>query len=320
MFHWFLFTSTYEQTLRIDGVRQRELIIQNPSFPDPGSNGMVPATNKYLLGNYRLPENMRYSGGIDQNVSPKLRLNVLYNYIHQTRMARGNNLNPLIDGVRPDPNFANVIETLTDAHVLRHELYVNVNANLAPGPAAGRALVNWRRVAITGSYQWIRARRNAGFAFDVPPSGMLDTERGKGPGDLPYWFNVNVNSTQLRNLNVGISWQGNAGYPYTETTGFDDNHDGILNDRRPGVGLWSLRGTSQSTVSSRIAYTLTPGSAPGTPQAQVRYRMVLFVSVNNVTNRANYSGFSGVRTSPFFGKATAVNNPRRIDVGMNVNF
>ena len=182
IFHWFLFTNTYEQTLRIDGVRQRELIIQNPSFPDPGSNGVVPATNKYQLGNYRLPENVRYSVGIDQNFSPKLRMNVLYNYIHQTRMARGNNLNPLISGVRPDPNFANVIETMTDAKVLRHELYVNVNANFAPtGQAANRELVNWRRVAIVGSYQWIRARRNAGFAFDVPPNELISaiiTDRG----------------------------------------------------------------------------------------------------------------------------------------------
>ena len=74
------------------------------------------------------------------------------------------------------------------------------------------------------------------------------------------------------------------------------------------------------TVTSRIAYTLTPGSPAGTAQADIRYRMVLFVNVNNLTNRSNYRGFSGVMTSPFFRKATAVNNPRRIDFGMNVNF
>jgi hypothetical protein len=48
--------------------------------------------------------------------------------------------------------------------------------------------------------------------------------------------------------------------------------------------------------------------------------MVLFMNVNNLTNRANYSGFSGVMTSPFFMQARSVNNPRRIDFGMNVNF
>ncbi len=46
----------------------------------------------------------------------------------------------------------------------------------------------------------------------------------------------------------------------------------------------------------------------------------MFLNVNNVTNRANYGGFSGVMTSPFFLQATTVNNPRRVDFGMNVTF
>jgi hypothetical protein len=320
IFHNFMDFSNYEQTLRIDGVRQRELQILNPSYPDPGSEGSLSTTNKYVIGDYPLPQNSRYSAGIDQNFSPQLKLNVLYNYIHQGRQPRGENLNPLINGVRPDPNFANVIQAVTDGKILRHELYVTVNANLAPGQAASRPLLNWRRVSAVGTYQWIRARRNVGFAFDVPPSGSLDIEWGNGPGDLPYWYSVNVNSTQLRNLNIGVTVQGNDGYPYTERTGLDDNGDGIINDRPAGVGLWSLRGTPQVTVSSRIAYTLTPGSAPGTPQGQVRYRYVLFVNVNNLTNHANYSGFSGVIRSQFFQKPTSVNNPRRVDFGMNVNF
>jgi hypothetical protein len=321
IFHNFIAPSAFEQTLRLDGVHERELIIQNPSYPDPGSNGVVPATNKYVLGDTSLPQNVRYSAGIDQNFSPQFRVNALYNYIHQTRMPRGENLNPLVNGVRPDPAFANIIETVTDATLLRHELYVNATFSLAPpGPATNRPRWNWRRVSGTGSYQWIRARRNAVGPFDVPPTGNIKDDWGNGPGDLPFWASLNVNSTQLRNLNVGISWQGNSGYPYMETTGVDNNGDGILNDRPAGVGLWSLRGTAQSTVSSRIAYTLTPGKPAGTPNADIRYRMVLFMNVNNVTNHSNYGGFSGTMTSPFFMQPRSVNNPRRIDFGMNVNF
>jgi hypothetical protein len=321
IFHNFLYWGTYEQTVRVDGVRQRELVIVNPSYPNPGTEGMVPAANKYLLGDFPLTQNLRYSGGIDQAFSPQFRVNALYNYVRQTGNPRGNNLNPLVNGVRADPNFANVIELVADATLLRHEVFVNGNFNLAqPGPAAGRARWNWRRVSGTWSYQWIRARRNSGFNFDVPPTGSLEDEWGNGPGDLPYWFSVNVSSTQFRDLNAGITWQANDGYPYTMTTGRDDNGDGIINDRPAGVGLWSLRGTEQSTVNARFAYTLTPGSTAGTPQGNVRYRVVMFMNVNNLTNRANYSGFSGVMTSPFFTQARSVNNPRRIDFGMNVNF
>ena len=49
MFYDWLPTSTYLQTLQVDGVRQRELNIVNPSFPDPGDVGTTPPTNRYLL-------------------------------------------------------------------------------------------------------------------------------------------------------------------------------------------------------------------------------------------------------------------------------
>ena len=85
----------------------------------------MPPRNKYLLGDYKLNANVRYSAGIDQAVSPRASVNVLYNYIHQQQQPRGMNLNPLVNGVRPDPDFANVIETVTDAEIRRHEFFVN---------------------------------------------------------------------------------------------------------------------------------------------------------------------------------------------------
>jgi hypothetical protein len=42
--------------------------------------------------------------------------------------------------------------------------------------------------------------------------------------------------------------------------------------------------------------------------------------VQNLTNRANYQGFSGVLTSPFYARATAVSAMRKVDVGMGLSF
>src|SRR5580765_2258779 len=50
MFYDWLPANTYEQTLRVDGFRQRELNVQNPSYPDPGLIGTTPPTNRYTLG------------------------------------------------------------------------------------------------------------------------------------------------------------------------------------------------------------------------------------------------------------------------------
>jgi hypothetical protein len=55
-------------------------------------------------------------------------------------------------------------------------------------------------------------------------------------------------------------------------------------------------------------------------QDNARYRLQLFVQVQNLTNRANYAGYSGTLTSPFFGRPTAVNGTRKVDVGMNLTF
>jgi hypothetical protein len=55
-------------------------------------------------------------------------------------------------------------------------------------------------------------------------------------------------------------------------------------------------------------------------QDPTRYRLQVFVQVQNLTNRPNYVGYSGTLTSPFFGQPTAVNGTRKVDVGMNLNF
>ena len=68
----------------------------------------------------------------------------------------------------------------------------------------------------------------------------------------------------------------------------------------------------------RAAYTL--GMGQSIVPNQQRYRVQVYVSVNNLTNHANYGGFSGVMTSPSFMTPTYVTNSRRVDMGMNLNF
>ena len=46
IFYDWLPTGTYEQSLRVDGVRQQELNILNPSYPDPGGLGVIPPINR----------------------------------------------------------------------------------------------------------------------------------------------------------------------------------------------------------------------------------------------------------------------------------
>jgi hypothetical protein len=73
----------------------------------------------------------------------------------------------------------------------------------------------------------------------------------------------------------------------------------------PGIGIFGSGGAMQ-------VRSVDSGSA--------RYRLQLFVQVQNLTNHRNYLGYSGTLTSPFFGRSTAVSGMRKIDAGMNLNF
>jgi hypothetical protein len=319
LFHGFLNLPMIEQTLRLNGERQREIYLTAPAWPDPGPvDSLDLPTNKYVVGDFNLQRNFRYSAGLDQVLSPRLRINLLYSYIHFQQQTRGRNTNPLINGSRPDPSLANVIEAVTDGESRRHELGVNAVINLAtPGAASNQAWFNWRRLNVNVGYTFVRARGNTDGNWAVPQTGNIDDDWGPAFGDQPYRVQVLVTSTQVRNVTASLTVLANSGPLYTLLTGFDDNGDGFVTDRPAGVGLRSLRGAGQATASARVQYALPIGAASGGP---ARYRMNVFVNVQNVTNRQNLGGYSGVMTSPFFMQPTLASNPRRVDIGLGMTF
>jgi hypothetical protein len=60
------------------------------------------------------------------------------------------------------------------------------------------------------------------------------------------------------------------------------------------------------------------GSAPPRPTPLVRFE--LYAQANNVLNLVNDQGYSGVLTSPFFGRPTSAAQPRRITVGVRAYY
>lgn len=321
VFHGFLPLQMIEQTLRLNGELQREIYITNPSYPDPGDlSALDIPTNKYVIGDFNLQRNLRYSAGVDQVLSPRIRFNALYNYIHLQQQPRGLNTNPLVNGVRADSRYANVIEAVTDAEIRRHEFSVNTVLSLAAQSAAlNQARFNWRRLNVNLGYSLIRARNNSDGAWAVPQTGDIRDDWGPGPADQPFRVQVLVTSTQIRNVTANLTFSTNSGQPYTATTGFDDNGDGFVTDRPEGVGLRSLRGDAQATLNARVQYAFQLG-APAGAGTPARYRLNFFVNVQNVTNRQNLGGYSGVMASRFFGEPTFATNPRRVDIGLSMNF
>ena len=130
IFHDWFSMNTYEQTLRVDGVQQQEIDIVNPPYPDFNELVLLAAPgNRYLMGEgVALPRSTRVSLGLDQRYRT-LQAGFTYSYVRGGALARGNNLNAPVDGARPDPQFGNIIEVVSDASSRQHQLQSNITVN-----------------------------------------------------------------------------------------------------------------------------------------------------------------------------------------------
>jgi hypothetical protein len=328
IFYNWLSTGTYEQTLRVNGERQQEINIVNPTYPDVGNAGTISATNKYVLGDIKMERIHRYSIAVDRSFTPKVRSSVTFSMARYGNQLRGVNLNAPVNGVRPDPLFANVIEVAPDASTHNYDVVSDLNVNLAGGIRnSDQARWNPKRTTVRFNYRHHRGYNNTDGAFSVAPTGSLDDQWGAAGGDTRHRLRGSISTQAYRNLNAQLSWDANSGAPYTITTGTDDNGDSIFNDRPPLTPRNSARLPWRSTFSANLSYTIRLGAAPGPENqrgrgAPQRRQKGITISMNaqNLTNRANYSGFSGVMTSPYFMQATSVSNPRQVDLSLRFNF
>jgi hypothetical protein len=340
IFYDWLPTSTYDQALRVDGFRQEELNIVNPAFPDPGTIDVVPPSNRYLLGSgYNAPRTTRFSAGIDQGLLKVIRVATTYSFQRGSRLARGLNLNIPVDGVRPDPVFGNLVEVVSDAASRQHQLQVDANVN--PGamlPAFNGPRISWKRTTLFVNYTLARLENNTDGPFSIPATGDLTPDWGPAATDVRHRLNAAFNNQVIRNVLVSLGVNTNTGPAYTLLNGRDGNGDGVFNDRPAGVGRNTLRASGQTSLNLYAAYQFAFGrTAPLPPgigvfggggaaqvrtfdQGTARYRLQVFVAAQNLTNHANYLGYSGTLTSPFFGRPTTVSGMRKIDAGISLNF
>ena len=146
----------------------------------------------------------------------------------------------------------------------------------------------------------------------------------------------------VQNLSIGLNARAQSGSPYNITTGRDDNLDGLFSDRPAGTTRNSARTAARWDVGGRVSYAwgfgtraqgggggtvirigggggaMSPGFGGGA--ADKRFRIEVYLSGQNLLNHDNFVGYSGVVTSPFFGQATNVMNPRRLQMGLRFGF
>jgi hypothetical protein len=122
------------------------------------------------------------------------------------------------------------------------------------------------------------------------------------------------NPESVLNLSAGIF--ANSGSPWTITTGTDAYGDGLFNTRPDGVARNTETTPPYVDLDLRWGhdFPITPDKDEEAP------RLGFSAGAFNLLNHPNPSGIDTVETSSDFGQVTSVAPPRRIQLGMRLQF
>jgi Carboxypeptidase regulatory-like domain len=175
--------------------------------------------------------------------------------------------------------------------------------------------------------------------------------------DTRHRLTTNLSLGLPKSNSISFLIFANSGRPYSITTGKDNNGDQVTNDRPAGLPRNSLRGpgsynvnmsyTKQFNLRRQEKQTKAAGNgtvingAPvaGTPQiilagpggpaiitqgpagpATPGPKMSFNVNVSNLFNNTQLRGYSGVLTSPLFGKPIGAAPGRTVTMGLGLTF
>jgi len=339
MFYDWYETSTYEQTLLVDGERQADLIIRNPGFPNPYLGGSVAALPSSIIraGDLDMPTVRRFSVGVEQEITSWLRLRSNYFNQYGWNQLRARNVNAPIDGIRPDAAFGNITEILSDGTAEGQGMDLNLSFNYRP-----------RRLFGVFGYTLAERQNFADSALSLPANNLdIDAEWGAAADDIRHRVFSFFTSDLFWGLRAGLNFRAMSGRPYTITTGFDDNADGVVNDRPEGVGRNTARLPWQTSADLRLSWSTGFGpvrSTSGGPRGEVMMqrgpgggpggggpgglgggeqravRLEIYAQTFNLLNTVNYSRYGSVLSSATFGLPINAMPARRLELGMRIGF
>ncbi|MEW5979273.1 MAG: TonB-dependent receptor [Acidobacteriota bacterium] len=297
--------------LRYNGSRLRRYLVNNPPFEASGVRTLVstlPTGLTRLAEGTELPELIQFNLGMEHQLAAKTVLAV--NYVgtrgsHQFRSRDGNAPLPPAFAFRPNSqvNVLRVIESVSRFE--GNALEVTITGDLGPKISGLAQYLYGKTASDTGGLNWFPAD-----SFD--PRG----EWGRSDSDRRQQFNLLATGRFHPWLNLGTSVGLLSGPPFNITTGHDDNRDGMANDRPPGVNRNQGRGPGAAVIDLRWFRELRLN-----PSAQEKSPLLtLSVDAFNLLNRVNYQNYVGALSSPFFGQATGSLPPRRIQLGLRLQF
>lgn len=311
-----------ENTRRFDGTRQFEIVVDDPSYPDPLAAGTIrqsfPSV-RVMDPNLMAPSVRVGMISVERTFLSNLLVSVSYDYQREFHRMRTRNLNAPFDAtssvlracrpeqpddtcVRPDPTRGNILSLESSGNDIKHNLEVSARKRFSIFNVSTR----YRLQRISGDVQGGQG---------AEPSDSYDLQRDWGRSPTPlHSIDATVNARLPLGLFLTANMDANSGRYYSIRTGRDGNRDNNLSDRPDGVPPNSLRGPAYLDFDFNISKAFFFRDSGTGPNVNV------FVNMTNAFNHVHYGTPSGVLTSPNFGRSTSAQDPREIEAGIRFQF
>jgi hypothetical protein len=219
-----------EQFLLLNGSHLQQVVLSNPSFPLVGSpSGLVsnsPPSVLQIDPRLRTPYAIQASLDVERKLGRETTLTAEYIMLRGLKLYRMRDVNaPLpTTGVRPDPNFLKVDQFETSGSSHSHILTLGMRTTLGS------------RLQLLSQYTFSHAIDDTSGLSALPANNYdLRGERGRSDFDQRHRLNFTGVLKLPWNFTLGCVVSIYSGIPFNVTTGFDDDHDTVFNDR-PSLG------------------------------------------------------------------------------------
>jgi hypothetical protein len=325
IFQEYFDASLYEETLRVNGLQQSDLVIADPGYPDPFAAGVLQASRPPGIVRARddigMGSTRRLQIAVDQPLTSWARLRTRFDRETGHDLFRSIDANAPIDGVRPDSTVRNITQIESTGRSIARSLEVELALTHQP-----------RRFTSSVRYTLGEEFDETDGALTLPPDSFdLSREWAPSRQDVRHRLNVSVTSDLLAGFRLNTNFRAQSAAPYTITTGLDANGDGFSNERPVGIARNSVRGVGTTNLDLTLTWGVPlggqaadgqagggEGRSRGGRRANDGSRLEIYARATNLLNAVNLQRFSGVMTSPFFGRPTSASAARRIVLGTRV--
>ena len=286
-------------------------LITNPGYPDPngpnpnrtgGPVSPTPSTVQFGANN-STPYTEQFTAGIQRQFGGNFSVSADLVRARGLGLLRSIDANyPNLDDparARPDPRFQRVTIVETAGNSWYTGLQVGIEKRLSA------------RHTYTIAYTLSETERNTeDFNFFPVDNRFYNAERGPATNDSRHRVSGAVSFLLPWGIQAGTLIAARSELPYNVTTGADDNRDTQTNDRPAGVGRNNARGASLFQADLRVTKSIKMRDV----------NIELIGEAFNITNTKNWITYTGDQRAATFGKPTAGEITRQIQLGLRVDF